>query len=58
VAEKIELGAGFAYFSVATQDPEVKTGFHIRISTGRNCKTGFRKSKFDTSIHARRTVCS
>jgi hypothetical protein len=28
VAEKIEL-AGFAYFSVATQDPKVKTGFHI-----------------------------
>jgi hypothetical protein len=27
VAEKIELGAGFAYFSVATQDPKVKTGF-------------------------------
>jgi hypothetical protein len=29
VTEKVELGAGFAYFSVATQDPEVKTGFHI-----------------------------
>ena len=29
VTEKIELGVGFAYFSVATQDPKVKTGFHI-----------------------------
>jgi hypothetical protein len=29
VTEKIELGAGLAYFSVATQDPEVNTGFHI-----------------------------
>lgn len=29
LTEKVEIGAGFAYFSVATQDPEVKTGFHI-----------------------------
>ncbi|WP_026708315.1 DUF2490 domain-containing protein [Flavobacterium frigidarium] len=29
ITDKVELGAGFAYFSVATQDPEVKTGFHI-----------------------------
>ncbi|WP_245712045.1 DUF2490 domain-containing protein [Flavobacterium gillisiae] len=29
VTDKVELGAGFAYFSVATQDPEVKNGFHI-----------------------------
>jgi hypothetical protein len=29
ITDKVELGAGFAYFSVATQNPEVKTGFHI-----------------------------
>lgn len=29
VTDRVELGAGFAYFSVATQDPEVKNGFHI-----------------------------
>ncbi|EIA09691.1 hypothetical protein HJ01_01109 [Flavobacterium frigoris PS1] len=29
VTDKVELGAGFAYFSVATQDPDIKTGFHI-----------------------------
>jgi hypothetical protein len=27
--EQIELGAGFAYFSVATQDPGIKTGFDV-----------------------------
>jgi hypothetical protein len=29
ITDKVELGAGFTYFSVATQDPEVNTGFHI-----------------------------
>jgi hypothetical protein len=29
LTDKLELGAGFAYFSVATQDPDIKTGFHI-----------------------------
>ena len=29
VTDRVELGAGFAYFSVATQDPEVENGFHI-----------------------------
>lgn len=29
ITDKIEVGAGFAYFSVATQDPEVKNSFHI-----------------------------
>jgi hypothetical protein len=29
VTDKLELGVGFAYFSVARQDPEIKTGFHI-----------------------------
>jgi hypothetical protein len=44
---------------VATQDPEVKTGFHIPESIAARCnsKTGFRKSEFD-QVYARRTVCS
>ena len=29
IADQIEMGAGFAYFSVSTQDPEIKTGFII-----------------------------
>ncbi|WP_016988641.1 DUF2490 domain-containing protein [Flavobacterium sp. ACAM 123] len=29
VTDKFDLGAGLAYFSLATQDPEVKNGFHI-----------------------------
>ncbi|UQD55957.1 DUF2490 domain-containing protein [Flavobacterium sp. K5-23] len=29
VTDKIELGVGFDYFSVATQDPEIINGFHI-----------------------------
>lgn len=29
ISDALELGAGFAYFSVATQDPEVKHGFDI-----------------------------
>jgi hypothetical protein len=29
VTDKVEVGAGFAYLSVATQDPEIKAGFHI-----------------------------
>jgi hypothetical protein len=45
-----KVGAGFAYFSVATQDPEVKTGFIFQnIEAARcNSKAGFRKSEFDT----------
>jgi hypothetical protein len=29
IAEQVELGAGFAYFSVATQEPEIKAEFSI-----------------------------
>ncbi|SEQ18215.1 Protein of unknown function [Flavobacterium frigoris] len=29
ITDKVELGAGFAYFSVATQNPEVKNEFHV-----------------------------
>lgn len=29
VTDKVEVGAGFTYFSVATQEPEVSTGFHV-----------------------------
>lgn len=29
INNNIEVGAGFAYFSVATQDPEINTGFNV-----------------------------
>ena len=29
ISEQVELGAGFAYFSVATQNPEVDLGFNV-----------------------------
>lgn len=29
ITDKVELGSGFAYFSVATQNPEVKNDFHV-----------------------------
>jgi hypothetical protein len=59
VAEKIELGAGFAYFSVATQDPKVKTGFiFLNIDCSKTQPKQALGKEFDTSIHARRTVCS
>jgi hypothetical protein len=29
LTDKLELGAGFVYISVATQAPDIKTGFHI-----------------------------
>ena len=29
ISEQVELGSGFAYFNVATQEPEVNLGFNI-----------------------------
>jgi hypothetical protein len=45
---------------VATQDPKVKTGFHIpeyRLQQDATVKQALGKVNL-TSIHARRTVCS
>jgi hypothetical protein len=59
VAEKIELGAGFAYFSVATQDPKVKKRFHIPeyLQQDATVKQALGKVNL-THRYARRTVCS